>query len=221
MKFDKIEWHKAFFKTYYERRSFLHLLVNFNRIWVLHISIFWMYTVRFSFLFSLSCSCLTQSLAAGLQRSEYLYRVWSNQTSRSRSMVCRRTRRSSRFPHSNPRYRCRILLRPDNMEQHIASPSSNGRPSRLSRHHSRSDNLHRRIRPNLDRRSHRRNRSIRIRSRLRRTLLGRAIWSSLRRSSNGQISQIPRIANLHRFLPSPLGQTTSRLDRSLGPHLRM
>jgi 1,3-beta-glucan synthase len=47
MKFDKIEWNKAFFKTYYERRSFLHLLVNFNRIWVLHISVFWMYTVGF------------------------------------------------------------------------------------------------------------------------------------------------------------------------------
>lgn len=45
MKFDKIEWHRAFFKTYYERRSFLHLLVNFNRIWVLHIAIYWMYTV--------------------------------------------------------------------------------------------------------------------------------------------------------------------------------
>ncbi|GAA5831103.1 hypothetical protein JCM11251_005144 [Rhodosporidiobolus azoricus] len=44
MKFDKIEWHRAFFKTYFERRSFLHLLVNFNRIWVLHISIYWMYT---------------------------------------------------------------------------------------------------------------------------------------------------------------------------------
>ncbi|KAM0752091.1 1-3-beta-glucan synthase [Meredithblackwellia eburnea MCA 4105] len=44
MKFDKIEWHRAFFKTYYERRSFLHLLVNFNRIWVLHISVFWFYT---------------------------------------------------------------------------------------------------------------------------------------------------------------------------------
>ncbi|POY70727.1 hypothetical protein BMF94_6137 [Rhodotorula taiwanensis] len=44
MKFDKIEWHRAFFKTYYERRSFLHLLVNFNRIWVLHIAIYWMYT---------------------------------------------------------------------------------------------------------------------------------------------------------------------------------
>jgi 1,3-beta-glucan synthase len=44
MKFDKIVWEKAFFKTYYERRSFLHLLVNFNRIWVLHISMFWFYT---------------------------------------------------------------------------------------------------------------------------------------------------------------------------------
>lgn len=46
MKFDKIDWNKVFIKTYYERRSLLHLLVNFNRIWVLHISIFWMYTVR-------------------------------------------------------------------------------------------------------------------------------------------------------------------------------
>lgn len=44
MKFDKIEWNKAFFKTYFERRSFLHLLVNFNRIWVLHISLYWFYT---------------------------------------------------------------------------------------------------------------------------------------------------------------------------------
>ena len=44
MKFDKIEWHRAFFKTYYEKRSFMHLLVNFNRIWVLHISLYWYYT---------------------------------------------------------------------------------------------------------------------------------------------------------------------------------
>ncbi|KAK4056301.1 1,3-beta-D-glucan synthase [Microbotryomycetes sp. JL221] len=44
MKFDKIDWNKAFMKTYYERRSFLHMLVNFNRVWVLHVSIFWMYT---------------------------------------------------------------------------------------------------------------------------------------------------------------------------------
>ena len=25
-------------------RSFFHLLVNFNRIWILHISVFWYYT---------------------------------------------------------------------------------------------------------------------------------------------------------------------------------
>lgn len=44
MKFDKIDWSRAFFKTYLEKRSFFHLLVNFNRIWVLHISVFWFYT---------------------------------------------------------------------------------------------------------------------------------------------------------------------------------
>jgi len=44
MKFDKIDWGRAFFKTYLEKRSFLHLLVNFNRIWVSHISMFWFYT---------------------------------------------------------------------------------------------------------------------------------------------------------------------------------
>ncbi|KAH9972539.1 1-3-beta-glucan synthase [Lactifluus volemus] len=44
MLFDRIDWNRAFFKTYYEKRSFGHLLVNFNRIWVLHISLFWFYT---------------------------------------------------------------------------------------------------------------------------------------------------------------------------------
>ena len=33
-----------FFKTYYEKWSFGHLLVNFNRIWVIHISLFRFYT---------------------------------------------------------------------------------------------------------------------------------------------------------------------------------
>ena len=32
MKFDRIRWGQAFFKTYYEKRSFGHWLVNFNRI---------------------------------------------------------------------------------------------------------------------------------------------------------------------------------------------
>ncbi|KAF8911358.1 1,3-beta-glucan synthase [Mucidula mucida] len=44
MKFDRIDWIRAFYKTYYERRSFGHLLVNFNRIWVIHISVYYFYT---------------------------------------------------------------------------------------------------------------------------------------------------------------------------------
>ncbi|KAL0946251.1 hypothetical protein HGRIS_012507 [Hohenbuehelia grisea] len=44
MKFDRIDWNRAFFKTYYEKRSFGHLLVNFNRIWVIHISLYYFYT---------------------------------------------------------------------------------------------------------------------------------------------------------------------------------
>ncbi|KDQ56816.1 glycosyltransferase family 48 protein [Jaapia argillacea MUCL 33604] len=43
-KFDRIDWNRVFFKTYYEKRSFGHLLVNFNRIWVIHITMFWFYT---------------------------------------------------------------------------------------------------------------------------------------------------------------------------------
>ncbi|KAG8899879.1 1,3-beta-D-glucan synthase [Tulasnella sp. 403] len=44
MKFDQIDWNRAFFKTYIEKRTFLQLLVHFNRIWVIHISVFWFYT---------------------------------------------------------------------------------------------------------------------------------------------------------------------------------
>ncbi|KAJ2919772.1 hypothetical protein MD484_g740, partial [Candolleomyces efflorescens] len=44
MKFEKIDWNSALFKTYYEKRSFGHLLVNFNRIWVIHIALFYFYT---------------------------------------------------------------------------------------------------------------------------------------------------------------------------------
>jgi 1,3-beta-glucan synthase len=44
MKFNKIQWERAFFKTYFEKRSFGHWLVNFNRIWVIHISVYWFYT---------------------------------------------------------------------------------------------------------------------------------------------------------------------------------
>jgi 1,3-beta-glucan synthase len=44
MKFDRIDWNRAFYKTYYEKRSFGHLLVNFNRVWVIHIAMYYFYT---------------------------------------------------------------------------------------------------------------------------------------------------------------------------------
>ncbi|KAF9532970.1 glycosyltransferase family 48 protein [Crepidotus variabilis] len=43
-KFGDIAWERVFFKTYFEKRSKLHLVVNFNRIWILHIGFFWFYT---------------------------------------------------------------------------------------------------------------------------------------------------------------------------------
>ncbi|CAE7056346.1 unnamed protein product, partial [Rhizoctonia solani] len=43
MRFDRIDWARVFSKTYKEKRTSLHLLVNLNRIWILHLSLFWYY----------------------------------------------------------------------------------------------------------------------------------------------------------------------------------
>ncbi|KAI9670229.1 MAG: 1,3-beta-D-glucan synthase [Alyxoria varia] len=43
-KLGQVNWKKVFFKTYKETRSWFHALVNFNRIWVIHITSFWFYT---------------------------------------------------------------------------------------------------------------------------------------------------------------------------------
>lgn len=43
-KLTSVAWKKVFFKTYKEHRSWFHLLVNFNRIWVFHVTAFWFYT---------------------------------------------------------------------------------------------------------------------------------------------------------------------------------
>lgn len=43
-KLREVNWSKCFFKTYKEARSWLHMLVNFNRIWIIHITMFWFYT---------------------------------------------------------------------------------------------------------------------------------------------------------------------------------
>ncbi|KAF2835939.1 glycosyltransferase family 48 protein [Patellaria atrata CBS 101060] len=42
-KLKDVAWKKVFFKTYKETRSWFHMLVNFNRIWVIHIGSYWFY----------------------------------------------------------------------------------------------------------------------------------------------------------------------------------
>lgn len=44
LKFKDVAWKKCFFKTYKETRSWFHMLVNFNRIWIIHLTMFWFYT---------------------------------------------------------------------------------------------------------------------------------------------------------------------------------
>ncbi|KAF2770909.1 1,3-beta-glucan synthase [Teratosphaeria nubilosa] len=39
-----VAWKKAFFKTYKETRSWFHMLTNFNRIWIIHVVVYWFYT---------------------------------------------------------------------------------------------------------------------------------------------------------------------------------
>ncbi|KIW02769.1 1,3-beta-glucan synthase component FKS1 [Verruconis gallopava] len=43
MRLKDVVWKKVFFKTYKETRSWFHALVNFNRIWVIHVTVFWFY----------------------------------------------------------------------------------------------------------------------------------------------------------------------------------
>lgn len=40
----EVEWDHVFFKTYKEIRTWLHMITNFNRIWVIHVTVYWMYT---------------------------------------------------------------------------------------------------------------------------------------------------------------------------------
>ncbi|KAG9251681.1 1,3-beta-glucan synthase component-domain-containing protein [Emericellopsis atlantica] len=44
LKLNEINWKKCFFKTYKETRSWFHLLINFNRIWIIHLTMFWFFT---------------------------------------------------------------------------------------------------------------------------------------------------------------------------------
>ena len=42
-KLGEVVWDKVFFKTYIETRSWFHMAVNFNRIWIIHITMYWFY----------------------------------------------------------------------------------------------------------------------------------------------------------------------------------
>ncbi|SGZ48571.1 CIC11C00000002814 [Sungouiella intermedia] len=44
LRLGEVEWQNVFFKTYKEIRTWLHFITNFNRIWVIHIVMYWMYT---------------------------------------------------------------------------------------------------------------------------------------------------------------------------------
>ncbi|KAI1646897.1 glycosyltransferase family 48 protein [Daldinia loculata] len=46
VKLKEVNWKKCFFKTYKETRSWLHTIVNFNRIWIIHLTMFWFYTAK-------------------------------------------------------------------------------------------------------------------------------------------------------------------------------
>ncbi|KAH6989456.1 1,3-beta-glucan synthase component-domain-containing protein [Ilyonectria sp. MPI-CAGE-AT-0026] len=48
LKLNDVNWKKCFFKTYKEARSWMHLLVNFNRIWIIHLTMYWFYVAHHS-----------------------------------------------------------------------------------------------------------------------------------------------------------------------------
>ncbi|CAR25364.1 1,3-beta-D-glucan synthase [Lachancea thermotolerans CBS 6340] len=43
LRLGEVSWNDVFFKTYKEIRSWFHLVTNFNRIWVIHGCVYWMY----------------------------------------------------------------------------------------------------------------------------------------------------------------------------------
>lgn len=41
---NQINWEKSVHKTYFETRSWFHVLLDFNRVWNIHLGVFWYYT---------------------------------------------------------------------------------------------------------------------------------------------------------------------------------
>lgn len=42
---NKCNWNQHFKKTYKESRTWYHVFTNFNRVWIIHVCVFWYYTV--------------------------------------------------------------------------------------------------------------------------------------------------------------------------------
>lgn len=42
---NEVQWHKAFYKTFKEKRSWSHVVTNFHRVWIIHLSAFWYYSI--------------------------------------------------------------------------------------------------------------------------------------------------------------------------------
>ncbi|AMD22699.1 HHL071Wp [Eremothecium sinecaudum] len=77
--FDRVEWHLCLVKTYYEKRTWFHIVTNFHRVLVMHLSVYWYYLIfnsrqLYSFMFSavnggdppLYALLLTLSFAGGI-----------------------------------------------------------------------------------------------------------------------------------------------------------
>jgi 1,3-beta-glucan synthase len=45
LKLTEVKWERVFVKKYKERRTWIHIVVNFKRIWIIHIVFFWYYTI--------------------------------------------------------------------------------------------------------------------------------------------------------------------------------
>ncbi|KAF8523301.1 hypothetical protein BU17DRAFT_85997 [Hysterangium stoloniferum] len=79
MHFDCINLNCVFFKTYYERHSFLHLLINFNCIWVIHIAMYWYYTAFNSLTTALGGAVTTIiMILATVIAFTYIPTTWNN-----------------------------------------------------------------------------------------------------------------------------------------------
>ena len=109
MTFDQIDWNRVFFKTYDEKRSGAHPLVNFNRIWILHVAFYTAFN----------------SPAYNLLSTE-----WSRPNA-SYGLVCYCTRWCSRNLDYDCCNHCCICIHSDHFEQYLASRTATRIPRSL------------------------------------------------------------------------------------------